>query len=264
MEADKVAMVLHIEDDRKNLNTLKGITEPRYYAHEAVRCVRSWRKNGGWLKDCRIYALCCTDNPPPRKIIDELKSMGVVYVEDKFRKSSEFSSGFLTIPYTMCYFEKIFPVKEDILFRIDLDNELLKPFPEKWFDTASSGEIVVGQYSEGFEERSMYPGTLPFDTSLVIASRKSHFLSHWYENCFREKILLSDEWQKVKAKTGDYWLEEFVVDWMSWNGWCVKPVKDYQYGPGYHDMEHFVKHNLLEGLYMKHSHITGADNTEEF
>ena len=34
----------------------------RYYEDEAIDCIRSWRKNGGWLKDIPMYCICCTKN----------------------------------------------------------------------------------------------------------------------------------------------------------------------------------------------------------
>lgn len=67
----------------------------------------------------------------------------MTYIEDYTKETLKFTSGFITIPYTGYYFEKIHPIKENIFVKIDLDNELLKPFPESWFENIEN-ETIVG------------------------------------------------------------------------------------------------------------------------
>ena len=115
--------------------------------------------------------------------------------------------------------------------------------------------VFCGQYSEVLEDRSAINGDFPLDTSLIITSTDSSFYKHYYENCFSEKYLNSEEWKRIKAVSGDYWLEEFVVDMMWKEGWNITPVKDYQYGPGYGSLEKFIKEGKTASLYMEHAHV---------
>lgn len=255
MDAIDVALILHIDGNEDNLNSRKNIAR-NMYESEALRCVESWRQNAGWLSNCNIYALCCTDTPPTENTRWWLKEMGVTYVESICPRLKEFSSGFLTIPYTGYFFTDIFRVPERIVVRIDLDNKILKPFPMEWFETAwSKWTVFCGQYSEVLEDRSAIKGDFPLDTSLIITRTDFPFYKHYYENCFSEKYLNSEEWKRIKAVSGDYWLEEFVVDMMWKEGWNINPVKDYQYGPGYGSLEKFIKEGKTANLYMEHAHV---------
>ena len=148
MEADDKALVVPVERNFDNTNWQKK-TSPyaRMYEDEAVKCFSSWRKNGGWLKDISIYAVCITKNTLPKRTQEKLSSLGVKYIEDFDHRSEDFSSGFLTLPYTSRWAEESSLVKEHILLRIDLDMCLLKPLPKDIF-IAAHDKVVVGQYDE--------------------------------------------------------------------------------------------------------------------
>lgn len=252
------ALVAHIESDRACLNKQLGTVgsgEQRLYESEALRCFRSWREKGGWLKDIPIYCLCATMNRPSKRTVDQLKELGATYIEEYSPETEKFTSGFITIPYAGAFFEE--RLSEDILIKIDLDNVMLRPFPEKLVETARTS-TVVGRYSKDFDvgERYCFDGECPFDTSLVITGRNLGFYRKYYGLCFDEKVLTSPEWLKIKAVEGEYWLEEYVVDYMYRNRLAdITPVQNYQCGYGYPDMAYFVKNRLTEGLYMTHSHI---------
>ena len=49
-----VAIISHIEADINNMNTNMKVFESgvRLYEKEAIRCFKSIREKGGWLKDC--------------------------------------------------------------------------------------------------------------------------------------------------------------------------------------------------------------------
>lgn len=255
---NNIALISSIESNYKNLNTQLNTVdgEPRLYESEAIRCFTSWRKNGGWLKDIPIYCLCCTENKPSSKTKQILSDMGVVYIEDYCPDINKFSSGFLTIPYTGKYFESENRIKEDILIKIDLDNVLLKPFSKKMFEKIDK-TTVVGQYNSDYEITERYCfDTFPFDTSLVITHKKNKFYEKYYDLCFSEDVLESNEWKRIKNRYGDYWLEEYVVDYMyKYNLKSITPIQNYQYGYGYPSLEYFIKNKLTNTLYMSHNHI---------
>jgi len=216
MDPRSIALIAHIESDKTSLNKQLGTVgahEQRLYESEAVRCFTSWRQKCGWLKDIPIYCLCATENRPSSKTIEHLKSLNVTYIEEYSPEVRKFTSGFITIPYTGMYFEK--RLHEDILIKIDLDNVMLKPFPPELVEKACES-TVVGRYSKDFDvyERYCFDGECPFDTSLIITGRKLGFYKKYYELCFDKCVLASPEWLAIRDVEGEYWLEEYVVDYM--------------------------------------------------
>ena len=60
---DRIAFIASIESNDLNMNLATNTVKiHRYYEDEAIDCIRSWRKNGGWLKDIPMYCICCTKN----------------------------------------------------------------------------------------------------------------------------------------------------------------------------------------------------------
>ena len=126
MEASDIALIAPVERNFDNTNWQKK-TSPyaRMYEDEAVKCFKAWRKNGGWLKDISIYAVCITKNTVSEKTQRELAELGVKYVESFDSESEKFSSGFLALPYVSKWAEESSIVKESVLLRTDLDMSLL-------------------------------------------------------------------------------------------------------------------------------------------
>ena len=255
--SDDIALVVPVERSFDNTNWQKK-TSPyaRMYEDEAVKCFSSWRKNGGWLKDISIYAVCITKNTLPKCTQNKLLDLGVKYIEDFDCRSEDFSSGFLTLPYTNRWAEQNCLVKERILLRADLDMYLLKPLPKDIFDVAQD-KIVVGQYDEDSakDQRTPFYGTMPFDTGLMIYNKASKFGSLWCNICESSDVLQSDEWKKIKAVLGDYYLEEFAVDYIYHNKLAeIFPVQKYQFGEGYASIDTFSDEQL-NNLWFLHEHI---------
>lgn len=73
-----------------------------------------------------------------------------------------------------------------------------------------------------------------------------------------DEVLNDPNWLKIKDQEGDYWLEEFAVDYMYEHGiGRIRPLQNYQYGFDYPSLDFFVKNGLTDRLYLKHSHIEG-------
>lgn len=258
MDVKDIALVAHIEANGSNLNTQMQVVPGavRMYESEAVRCFKSWRQNAGWLKDINIYCVCCTKNTISQQTVEQFSALGVSYIESYEPNSESFSSGFITIPWCGKFFEQPGAIPENILVKIDLDNVVMKPFPVRWFDNLDK-QVVVGQYNEAFDdiERHCYED-FPFDTSLIIEDKRMKFYELYYSLCFDDKVLKSKEWEQIKAQTGEYWLEEFVVDYINHNNLAsIMPVRDYQYGQGYPSMSYFITKHRTQDLCMSHNHI---------
>jgi hypothetical protein len=67
-----IAFITPLEKNKKVMDSL-GAEHIRFFEDEAIRCIQSWRKNGGWLKDIKIYVLNATKAMVQQKTINTLK-----------------------------------------------------------------------------------------------------------------------------------------------------------------------------------------------
>jgi hypothetical protein len=145
MLENNIALILPIDSNKKVCFGDKVYF--RFFEDEIIRNIRSWRKNGGWLKDIPVYVLLSNGETIQNKTIDTLKELNVditILQEDKI---IHHNLGFLNEPYCGKYFESINPIKEEITIKTDLDMQLLKPIPEEIIRLAQD-KIIIGQYDE--------------------------------------------------------------------------------------------------------------------
>lgn len=250
----KYALITAIEGDANSLNEQKGIVSTkRLFESEAILCFKNWRKNGGWLKDCNIYAFCPTHNVITDETKRKFAELGVTYIEEYQSVTETFVSGFLNVPLIGKLLEQ--RLTEDVLIKIDLDMNLIQPLPR---DLVDSDILVCGQYDDycTAQQRTVKEGWAnPFDTGFTISRRDSNFYGFFFDILL--KTLNSDdpEWQKVKAQSGDYYLEEYVMDKIYNNQlWEVKPIQRYQIGEWYTPVKEFSDKEL-KSVYFWHEHI---------
>lgn len=252
----KYALIAAIEGDRKNLNNDMNIVKfERLYESEAVICFDNWRKNGGWLKDIPIYVLCPTHNVISEDTRKKLKALNVEYIEEYHPITETFTSGFLNIPYVGKVFEDRLDV--DILIKIDLDMNLIQPLPEELVHYPG---VVCGQYDDYSTrlQRTLDDGwTNPFDTGFMITRKDSGFYNKWWAEV--DAILKHPEsdmqWLKVREQTGEYYLEEYIVDKLFHSDPSVlKPVQRYQIGEWYTPVKEFTDEELVK-VYFWHEHL---------
>ena len=250
------ALIAAIEGDRKNLNNDMNIVKfERLYESEAIVCFDNWRKNGGWLKDIPIYVLCPTHNTIAEETKEKLKALGVEYIEEYHPVTETFTSGFLNIPYVGKVFEDRLDV--DVLIKIDLDMNLIQPLPKELVDC---GEVVCGQYDDYSTrlQRTLDDGwTNPFDTGFMITRKDSGFYNKWWAEV--DAILKDPEsdpqWLKVREQTGEYYLEEYIVDKLFHADPSVlRPVQRYQIGEWYTPVKEFTDDELTR-VYFWHEHL---------
>ena len=250
------ALIAAIEGDRKNLNNDMNIVKfERLYESEAIVCFDNWRKNGGWLKDIPIYVLCPTHNTIAEETKEKLKALGVEYIEEYHPVTETFTSGFLNIPYVGKVFEDRLDI--DVLIKIDLDMNLIQPLPKELVDC---GEVVCGQYDDYSTrlQRTLDDGwTNPFDTGFMITRKDSGFYNKWWAEV--DAILKDPEsdpqWLKVREQTGEYYLEEYIVDKLFHADPSVlRPVQRYQIGEWYTPVKEFSDEELTK-VYFWHEHL---------
>lgn len=251
----KIALVAAIEGDRRNLNNDLNIVKfDRLFESEAVICFRHWRQNGGWLKDIPIYVLCPTHNTVTDNTKEKLAELDVTYIEEYHEITKTFTSGFLNIPYVGKLFEDRLDV--DYLIKIDLDMNLIQPLPESLFGDNN----VCGQYDDYCtkQQRSLEPGwDNPFDTGFMITPRSKRFYNLWWSELVKvlENPQDDPEWLKVREQTGEYYLEEYIVDKLYHQDRnCIQPVQKYQIGEWYTPVSEFTDQELTN-VYFWHEHL---------
>lgn len=252
----KYALVAAIEGDRKNLNNDKNIVQfERLYESEAIICFAHWRENGGWLKDIPIYVLCPTHNTISEETKSKLAALNVEYIEEYHPITETFTSGFLNIPYVGMLFEERLDV--DVIIKIDLDMNLIQPLPE---ELVNCGEVICGQYDDYSTrlQRTLEDGwTNPFDTGFMITRRESGFYQLWWSevNKILNGRLVDLDWMTVREQTGDYYLEEYIVDKIFHTDPSIlRPVQRYQIGEWYTPVAEFSDEELRK-VYFWHEHL---------
>lgn len=256
------ALIASIESDRKNLNQQTNTTTiDRMYEQEAVKCFQAWRENGGWLKDIPIYVMCVTSNTISQSTKDALVDLGVVYTEEYHAITETFTSGFLTIPYVGKLYEQ--RLTEDVLIKIDLDMNLIQPLPTNWFSTPT--DVICGQYDDYCTktyQRVANTGHNPFDTGLMISNRMNRVYDKWFSLIyeFLDGSRTDSTWNDIRSLTGEYYLEEFVMDYMYTNNIChITPMQKYQLGEWYTPVAEYTDEEL-SSIYFWHEHAIRDSN----
>lgn len=250
----KYALIAAIEGNAINLNNKLNIVDiPRRLEDEAILCFTNWRQNGGWLSNIPIYVLCPTKNTITATTVEKLNELGVTYIEEYHPITETFTSGFLNIPYVGMLFEDRLDV--DVLIKIDLDMNLIQPLPPSLVNSGT----VCGQYDDYCTkmQRSAINGNNPFDTGFLITNTAHQFYKKWWAGI--DEILYNrvqdDEWDIVRAHTGEYYLEEYVVDKLyNKDPTILTPIQRYQIGEWYTPVSKFTDAELLS-VYFWHEHL---------
>lgn len=253
----KYALITAIEGDANNLNEHLGIVQQRrLFESEAILCFEAWRKNGGDLKDCAIYAFCPTKNTITDKTRERFKELDVTYIEEYQPITETFISGFLNVPLVCKLLEE--RLTEDVLIKIDLDMNLIQPLP---MELVNSETLVCGQYDDycTAQQRKLDDNWQnPYDTGFTISRRNSGFYKYFYDSVMttmHSPAGADPHWDDVKAQCGDYYLEEYVMDRIvNHNLWPVNPVQRYQIGEWYTPVKMFSDAELQK-VYFWHEHI---------
>ena len=258
--ATDVAFITPLESNKRAVDSF-GVEHLRFFEEEAIRCIQSWRKNGGWLKDIKIYALNATGANVQQSTFDALDKLGVICINDYHRSTAYFQSSFLNEPFCGYYFETLKPCREKILIKTDLDMQLLKPIPKELIEIAVD-KVVIGQYDEesSKDQRGVQFSSskhqLPFDTNFIIANRELGFYRKYFEACQSKELVDLPQWKELQKQCGSYYIEEFAIDWLALTGFGnqLHPVTHYQYGEGYASVDTFNDEQFKKILFL-HEHI---------
>lgn len=247
------ALIGAIESEFNDTNVNTGICEAckRRLESEAIECFTAWRKNGGWLKDIPIYAVCPSKNRISEATKEKFKELNVTYIEQYDPIVDTFTSGFLNIPLVGKMMEE--QLTEGVLIKIDLDMNLIKPLPPELLHR----DIVVGQYDDYCVkmQRDAVDGVNPLDTGFIISPRESGLYSKFFDKCM--ELMGSDDpgWLRVKAQTGEYYLEEYAMDRIYASGeFNINLIQKYQIGEWYTPVKELTDKEL-DNVYFWHEHL---------
>ena len=174
----------------------------REYYQECIRCIKSWRINGGWLKDIFII-IDYIGELLTQEQKDELISLNKVSIFSP--EENEKDNSFFDVHYSG---KRLRDLNLDgvITIHIDLDMILLREIPVNFFSPLIEKDLIIGGYNiEDYSlQRTPLFGNRIFNTNLVITKSKEYSFFDFYEEMIKEYSSYPD-------KT-DYYIDETLVE----------------------------------------------------
>ena len=174
----------------------------REYYQECIRCIKSWRINGGWLKDIFVIIDYIGESLTQDQK-EELISLNKVSIFSP--EENEKDNSFFDVHYSG---KRMRDLNLDgvITIHIDLDMILLREIPVNFFSPLIEKDLIIGGYNiEDYEyQRKPLFGNRIFNTNLVITKSKEYSFFDFYEEMIKEYSSYPD-------KT-DYYIDETLVE----------------------------------------------------
>ena len=240
-------------DTNKSIIDENGDLIKAFYELEAVRLAKSLRENGGWMKDINVYFICPRGDIISNGTIQKLRQLGCTYIpiagDNAYLARYMFYDQFLVQQLS----EKLDAIKESILVQLDLDMEILKPFPEDWFQKArcQKTSLAYHDHPEGHAfsksflhrlENVQKLGGKCFNSYIQIWDKRIKFFQRV------EEISKSEAYKKfyaenIKSNQTDYYFEEAVYDYI----YAFKQIPE--------DQLNLLKISQIENTYFSHGHL---------
>ena len=213
----------------------------REYYQECIRCIKSWRINGGWLKDIFIIIDYIGESLTQDQK-DELISLNKVSIFSP--KENEKDNCFFDVHYSG---KRMRDLNLDgvITIHIDLDMILLREIPVNFFSPLIEKDLIIGGYNiEDYEyQRKPLFGNRIFNTNLIITKSKEYSFLDFYKEMIKEYSSYPD-------KT-DYYIDETLVEKV-----LLKQEFNYSEQTNYEMGEGYVNNlDALPDIYFWEEHI---------
>ena len=213
----------------------------REYYQECIRCIKSWRINGGWLKDIFIIIDYIGESLTQDQK-DELISLNKVSIFSP--EENEKDNSFFDVHYSG---KRIRDLNLDgiITIHIDLDMILLREIPVNFFSPLIEKDLIIGGYNiEDYEyQRKPLFGNRIFNTNLIITKSKEYSFLDFYKEMIKEYSSYPD-------KT-DYYIDETLVEKV-----LLKQEFNYSEQTNYEMGEGYVNNlDTLPDIYFWEEHI---------
>lgn len=174
----------------------------REYYQECIRCIRSWRINGGWLKDIFIIIDYIGESltQDQKEELVSLDKVSIFSSEDNKK-----DNGFFDVHYSGKRIRDLI-LDGIITIHIDLDMILLREIPVNFFSPLIEKDLIIGGYNiEDYSlQRKPLFGNRIFNTNLIITKSKEYSFFDFYEEMIKEYSSYPD-------KT-DYYIDETLVE----------------------------------------------------
>jgi hypothetical protein len=267
----KIILFAPIESDLKDINSTKDKFS-RYFEKEAIKAFSCWRKNGGWLKDIPIYAICPTKATLSESTREKFRELNVTYIETYHPITDSFNCGFWNIPLVGKWVEN--NIQADYYIKIDLDMYLIRPLPKKLFNGQKS---IVGLHDHLAENHlkkisENYPAfKYFFNTGFTVTTPESKFfetqmnylitIENDYQNLgvegFKEKYgptIVENTTREDSTSIEHRLMEEMCVSIMYKDGFPIEPIINYYLETNEYELNTSVNFDI-EKIYFIHEHI---------
>jgi hypothetical protein len=268
----KIALFAPVEADLRDVNSAKdGFS--RYFEQEAIKTFTCWRKNGGWLKDIPIYAVCPTAATISDETRTEFRKLNVTYIEAYEPTTISYQCGFWNIPLVGRWMEN--HINADVFIKIDLDMYLIRPLPYSLFDNLEKS--IVGLHDHLANPhlnivKEEYPAfKYFFNTGFTITTPESRFFARQMEylmqmdydfealgvDGFKKKYgpTIVDNIEDFSDEAIEHrMMEEMCVSIMYQNGIPITPFENFYLETDDYELDNEIDYDL-EQIYFIHEHI---------
>ncbi len=185
---DQFALVLSLDDNffDKNKN--------RWYQLEALKCIRAWRANAGWLSKVKCYGFKSSSFTKLDKLLEKFDVSLLNFKDEELSCRNKLFKKILVQKLSASNDS----IKEQFLINIDLDMNLQKEIPKTFFNCIL-GHVLVPKYSldEAIQiERTIEKNIIsnPTCSFFIAQDKNTRFFDDLYDvACSREFKIAFDE-----------------------------------------------------------------------
>lgn len=223
-----ISLLLVYQDKATNNNISNNrITYKRDYYRELLKCIYSWRLNGGIYKDIPIRIFSDVN----------INIDGCENIVMNFNSKYKSKYGFINVHLAGLKAHEMF--KNCRFIHIDLDMYLQRELPRDIVETEKTVLGVYSQSDEPHQRKKIFSDKL-IETDFIASSDNLFYSEYFkYYNFIKQKLKNED----------DYDVEEYVADYL-YSRHKFKIFEDYEVGEGFY--------NDVANPYFIHEHIKGT------
>jgi hypothetical protein len=162
------------------------------YENEAIKCVKSWRENGGWLKDIDIVCFRPSDREICQETLTILRSYDVkcdfTYTIDR----ENYPCGYWNVPFAGRLLEDMNLTR--YIIHIDLDMFLMRELPLDFIFPKEDvfAKIAINEHRPTDQPEVNIEPIYPFEinTGFIVSRTDKYFYSIWWEHLKNKSMTL--------------------------------------------------------------------------
>ena len=203
LNEDQFALVLSLDDN------FFSKAKSRWYQLEALKCIKSWRANAGWLSKIKCYGFKST---PFTELDRRLERFGVCLLQFKDEELSRRNRLFKKIVIQRLSANSDL-IEEKFLINIDLDMTLQQEIPKVFFNDIPT-HVLIPKYNlneaiqiKRARESSIIDPTCSF---FIVQDKETGFFNELYDAACSEDFKL----EFSKMGISQQYEEEIVYDFI--------------------------------------------------